>query len=494
MSKFADIHCHSGLHPFAFKVAGKNRNNNVWDYDPPLDRQRDSKYPEYTQSDFTTLAKGGVKLIYVSIYPIEQGWFNPGILGKGLVSDVAAKAISRVPVKFVNMVQADDYRYFDFFTKEYHFLKEEDGRTHRIDGKDFKYVIVKPGEDLGALLQEEGTIGVIITAEGAQSFIMGNEKSIENGSFSLEQTLSNIASVKKWEHPPFFVSMSHHFYNGFCGHTRSLPSPASLLLKQAVGLNEPINDRGRKVIDCFLGLNGFEGNGPRILIDTKHMSVAARLEYYARLRQFNEGKDDADKIPVVVSHTAYSGHRTMTSAIIWPDTAEDKYKASGNFNNWAINLCDDEILEVFHSNGIMGLNFDERILSGYKTMHDYHRKFTKPDIKRNSKEVRQFWAQQMIDNLLGIVKAVVNADKVPAGEKVKVWNMLAIGTDFDGMINPGDGFITAGEFGNFRQEMEALLPLQDGIDDLLMGLPVNEAIDKIMFSNAFDFAKMYYTR
>jgi hypothetical protein len=492
MAKFADIHCHSGMHPFAYSIAGKKRNNNVWDYDPPKDRQRDSKYPEYTQSDFTTLAKGGVRLIFISIYPLEQGWFDASIINEGFITDIAAKVISRVPVKFINMVQSDAYQYFDFFSKEYHFLKGEDGRIHTVDGVDYKYVVLKPGDDIDAVLAEDNTIAVIMSVEGAQSFILGNERSITTGSFSLEQTIHNIEAVKGWDNPPFFVSMSHHFYNGFCGHTRSLPSPASLLLKQTVGLNEPINEKGRKIIDCFLGLNESEGNGQRILIDTKHMSVAARQEYYRKIKKFNDGKADADKIPIVVSHTAYSKNKKMITAIEWPDTDDAKYKASGDFNNWAINLSDDEILEVFHSNGIMGLNFDERILSGYDTLEDYDESFGKRDIKRNSPEVRKFWAEQMLNNILGIVRAVVSSDEVEDAEKLKIWNMLAIGTDFDGMINPEDGFITAEEFKDFRELLFEIMPGTEGIDELLQGLTVEQAIDKIMFDNAFDFAKMYY--
>jgi hypothetical protein len=492
MTKFADIHCHTGLHPFAFNLAGKKKNNSVWDHDPPLDRQSKSKYPEYTQSDFCSLARGGVKLIYISIYPIEQGWFDASIIGTGLVTDTAAKIISRVPAKFINMVQDQKYKYFDFFSREYDYLHKEEGLVRKVDGKNFKYVMIGPGDDIDVVLSEDGTIGVIITVEGAQSFIAGNEKDIVKGSFSLVDTLHNIETVKKWRHPPFFVSMSHHFFNGFCGHTRSLPAPASVLLKQAIGLNEPINDWGKKVIDCFLGINEFEGNGPRILIDTKHMSVASRLEYYARIRAFNAGRNDPEKIPVVVSHTAYSKHPTMTAAIMPPDTFAEKYNASEKFNNWSINLSDDEVFEVFNSNGIIGLNFDERILAGNKVLQDYRNKFSIKDLKKRLPEIRKFWTQQIIDNLLGIVRVVVNSGNVAAHDKVKIWNNLAIGTDFDGMINPEDGFITAGEFPAFREMMEELLPVQDDIGHLLQGLPIEKAIDKIMFENALDFARMYY--
>lgn len=492
MPRFADIHCHPGLHPFAWDFAGKKKNENVWDYDPPKPRQRNSKYPEFTQADFRTLAKGGTKLAFVSIYPIEQGWFKPNVLADGSISDFLARVISKLPSKFVNAVQSDDHQYFDFFFKEYHYLHEENGKPHDVDGEVYRYILLNPGDDLDEVLSRHNTIGAIMSVEGAQSFIPGNETSINNASFDFDQTIRNIEAVKGWDHPPFFVSMSHHFYNGFCGHARSLPGFASKLLDQKVGLNEPFNDNGRKVVDCFLGLNDYEGNGHRILIDTKHMSVAAREEYYQKVREYNQDKADPDKIPIVVSHTAYSGHATMAEAIIRPDTDEDKYADSEIFNNWSINLCDDEILEIFNSNGIIGLNFDERILSGQRVMDEYESRFSKKDIRDKDPEVRRFWAQQMLNNILGIVKAVIYSSSIPPGQKVRIWNMLSIGTDFDGMINPEDGFVTSEEFGDLYDYLTEIMPMQPDIGHLLQGLSVEEVLDKIAYENAVNFARMYY--
>jgi hypothetical protein len=84
MNYYADIHCHPSLHPYAFHLSGKKRNNTLWSYDPPKDKQRDSPYPEFTQADFHTLALANVKLIYASLYPIEQGWFKARVLNEGI--------------------------------------------------------------------------------------------------------------------------------------------------------------------------------------------------------------------------------------------------------------------------------------------------------------------------------------------------------------------------------------------------------------------------
>ena len=491
MPKFADIHCHPGLHPFAYDRVGKKKNENVWDYDPPKPKQRKSQFPEYTQSDFRTLARGGVKLAYISIYPIEQGWFSPKFLGEGGVADLLARIISKLPIKFVNEVQSDTFKYYDFFFDEYNFLNKEDAMPHDVDGEVYRYIILKPGDDIDEIVSRENTIGVIMSVEGAQSFIPANAEEINRDEFDIDQVITIIEAIKSWDHPPFFVSLSHHFNNGFCGHARSLPGIASKLLDQSIGMNQPLNDKGRKLINCFLGINDFEGNGQRILIDTKHMSIKARLEYYELIRTYNNGKKDTDKIPIVVSHTGYSGNASMEDEIE-PDDTDDKYNASETFNNWSINLFDDEIIEIFNSNGIIGLNFDERILSGHKVMEEYKDRFSKKDIKKRTPEIMRFWAQQMLNNLLGIIKAVVNSGQVADADKVKAWNMLSIGTDFDGMINPEDAFITSEEFVDFRLLLEELIPLQDEIGVLLQGLSVEEALDKLMYDNAYNFAKKHY--
>ena len=123
---------------------------------------------------------------------------------------------------------------------------------------------------------------------------------------------------------------------------------------------------------------------------------------------------------------------------------------------------------------------------------DYDKKFSKKDIKKRDTELQRFWAQQMLNNLLAVIGVVVNSDQVADSNKVKAWDMLSIGTDFDGMINAEDAYITAEEFIDFRTMLKEIIPHQDNIDHLLQGLSVEEVLDKIMFSNVADFVEMYY--
>lgn len=492
MNYYADIHCHPTLHPYAFNWSGKKRNNSVWSYDPPNDRQRDSPYPEFTQADFRTLALANVKMIYASLYPIEQGWFKAIIFNEGGVTDILAKIISRLPVKFINHCQGNDLDYFDALKEEYQFLADENEKPHSVKGQSWKFKLVRNNIDLANIMNEDCTIGVIITIEGVQSLISGNQETIDNATFDHKKTIENIIEAKNWKYPPFFISLTHHFYSGYCGHARSFPKPASTLLDQTVGLNQPINLKGNEIIDCMLGINGFEGNGRRILVDTKHMSAASKIEYYAKIKAFNEGKENEEKIPIVASHAGYSENHSISGSMDWPDTDESKYDASSTFNPWSINLSDEEIIEIFNSRGIIGINFDQRILSGAGVIEDFDKKFKKKDFKRNITSVRRFWGKQMLENILAIANAVYASNEIPPEDKVKIWDMIALGTDFDGMINPIDAFITAEDFKELENTLVNLLKQHDNGGSVLKGLDLEHITRRIMFDNAYEFALRHY--
>jgi microsomal dipeptidase-like Zn-dependent dipeptidase len=266
---------------------------------------------------------------------------------------------------------------------------------------------------------------------------------------------------------------------------------ASFLVKQGVGLNEPLNDRGEEVIECLLGINRFEGNGRRILIDIKHMSVASRKQYYEMVSSFNSGKSDEEKIPIVASHCGYSGHRTLSDSIIVPDTEKSKYENSETFNPWSVNLSDEDVVEIFNSGGLIGINLDQRILSGMDVIED-SKDFSNREVRKNSEQVVRFWTEQIALNILGMVKAVVNSDVVSNEDKVKVWDIISIGSDFDGMINPVDSFITAEEFKDMRSSLKKYMPQMAEFNICSLGLTVDEILDRVMYDNAVDFVIKNY--
>ncbi len=493
MKPFADLHSHPTMHPFAYKEAGKKRKNSMWWDNPPKKCQRKSSFPEYFQTSMPALLRGNVRLVLASLYPLEQAWLNPKFLGEGIISDIIAKqVVSHLPVRFINKVQASSFNYFEYLLKEYDFLISDSGEIHRFNKEQCRYIVAKNASDIQTYQHDDKTIVFVPTIEGGHSLVSGNAKQLIDDPVVHQATLKNIQEVKNWDHPPLYITMAHHFYNGMVGQVRSIPDgAASMLLHQQVGLNEPINERGEKVIDCLLGLNEFEGNGRRILIDTKHMSIDARIWYYDKILKYNEGVIEDEKIPIVASHMGYGNHPTMLSSVEVPDNYKGKYENSKDFNPWSINLSDEEIVIIFKSGGIIGLNLDQRVLSGEKRVKA-SKHLKRSDIRNNRESVVEFWTKQIARNIMGVAGAVINADEVDETDKVKIWDSISIGSDFDGMINPVDAFIVADEFTNLKDALKRFMPSMTGFSQLTMGLSIDDILDRIMYDNVLNFVLKHY--
>ena len=59
--------------------------------------------------------------------------------------------------------------------------------------------------------------------------------------------------------------------------------PVNALLNQNRGMDKGLTELGRHVLRELLSRE----NGKRIIIDTKHMSVQSRKEYYGFVRNYN---------------------------------------------------------------------------------------------------------------------------------------------------------------------------------------------------------------
>ena len=82
---FIDMHCHPALKPFGQSFPENinsqdiNDKNCIWHYDPPnwwdKLRNRVLTVTKFSQSNFSALAKGNIKIINASLAPIEKGFF-----------------------------------------------------------------------------------------------------------------------------------------------------------------------------------------------------------------------------------------------------------------------------------------------------------------------------------------------------------------------------------------------------------------------------------
>lgn len=492
--KFADLHLHSTLKPFSYFSADHNDvRASLWYQDLPHKRERDNDLVKYTQADFTTMAQSDMKLIFVALYPMEQGWTNS--FDTDFVVDAIVHLYTKFPFTRINQIQKESYNYFNELQKEYSFLKKQTDspRTIKINGKDKEVQAKFPRskKEFEQFMEQENTMIIIPTIEGANSLISGNGTNMAD--FNLEQTLHNIQLVKQWSNPPFFITLAHHFFNGICGHVKSIYPKGKIqefvqkiLIHQAEGIDVGITKNGEIVIKSLLEIGEFKNKNKRILIDTKHMNANARSKFYQIVLQHNEANPD-DIIPLIASHSAYSGIKTFAE-LKQQDALDNKYFAQSEdyFNQAKINLCDQDIKLIYLTQGIIGVNLDERILSSKKIIDLADGQF---NYKQNE-ELKMFWAEQITRNICSMAKVVL--DDAHTKDKHNVWNIFAIGSDYDGFINPVDAFITTNDYSELEKYLVVALEKNVVFTQNNFELTAQQVARKIMFENASDFLQKHY--
>ncbi|AWW32106.1 hypothetical protein DN752_19275 [Echinicola strongylocentroti] len=290
-----------------------------------------------------------------------------------------------------------------------------------------------------------------------------------------------------------------------------------------------------------------------VLIDVKHMSLYTRLEYYRFKDRLAQDSPDVARLPVISSHTGFTftsidqylnsqRYRSYVNegdsgkeAMIEPENrkigrTDDKINKGLYANPWTINLFDEEIAEIMASGGMMGISLDQRILGASNPAMDavrdhYYEKeqVAYYEFKKLFKEGRLPGEEGFIQALgiapskeerhfmllcMHIVHAVkVGYDKLPWHEGTSPWDHICIGSDFDGLINPINGYENITKMGKLGKDLRHYLPLADKFhlyDKDLTALRYNEdgsvnedflntAIEKFTYRNGLRFIARYLT-
>lgn len=434
-TKFIDLHIHPAMKPFGKSFnnrpgvnnKNKNRKDSIWNYDPPslLDKIANiaTSLTKFRQADFTSLAWGGAEIVFVSLCGLEKS-FVMTKLGTKLPGDIVGNLVTGIGKKRIDHVQ-NMKDYFNDLLLEYDFYRQLDGYKIQIDGKWFQYKIVSGFNEITEH-DEPGikTIFVVLTIEGCHVFNTGLQ--MMGKMANPMEVLDNIDIVKKWDKRLFFVGLTHHFNNELVGHAKSLHGIVAKVCDQSEGMNEGFSELGWKVLRKLLD----KTNGPRILIDLKHMSVKSRNEYY----HFLEKEHPNEIIPLICSHGAVNGFRSHAEQV------EDDLFNYGKFQPDDINMYDDEILKIANSGGVFGIQFDERRVG------------SEMELKKAGKTLDRrkmlFNQSKMIWNQIQHIAEVLNRHEKFA------WGIQCIGSDNDGMVNPLNGFWTSEDMPVFDSYLE----------------------------------------
>lgn len=541
MSKFADLHCHPHMRSFNWfrntKIEKHALKFHPWHivYSNIKAKEKGKRANAYSQSDLIKLKNSNTRLVFVALYPLEQGWVkgrneiddktfrqivnssnnsllrffintNKDKIKKILIAigndngkkfafrDLMQSLFMKLPEHRIQFVQSHSYDYFSEMKEEKRFLltrnniKTEAEIFFPLWQKVFKnkkqfiknhsdefvtegtYEIAKNTSDIQRIIETEEKIAFVFTIEGANVF---------NTNDNLSSIKQKINEIKLWKDTPiFFISFAHHFFNHLCGHAHSIPDIGNLVLDQSKGMNTGINTKGIETLKYLLSLDdNFEYNpdslGRRIFVDVKHMSSLSRKDFYNEIIHKAKGK----KIPIISSHSAYSGVKTLLELNTNSPFEMDEHSISTidkPFNTWNINLSDEDIIEIFKSEGIIGLNLDQRILAI-------------PKKQKNRTYPTNYNISYLWENIKGILRVILNYPLSDIPPKQNLVFLLGLGSDFDGYIDPMDSYPTSLEFEELRKDLIDIIYHDPGCSQFLCSLTVEQFVDNICFNNAYNF-------
>ncbi len=344
---FADIHAHVCLKPFHSRYTV---NYNLWEkIEHNCQSENKAEWmikgstdvPKYSQSNLAACAKGNVKVIGLSMTPLEVQFSNIRILNEGKNGAGTLACMVGISLNDLDFLDKGDEYYFPIIRENIEFIKYGEKKPYTIDGKEYSYEIIKNKNQLQSIIDQENKLAIVLNIEGGH--VLGRsliKKDISKKEFYHKIVLDNVKRLKgslplyHWkdeylEYPIFSLGINHFFYNGLGGQPSPFTPIQKFIFKAKKGIDAPISPLGKKVVQLMVNKN----EGRRIIPDVKHMSVKSRLWYFDFLeRKMIEG----DTIPVLFSHAAVAG-LSIEDPLFLKKDVPDKYKNS-IFNHWMINL------------------------------------------------------------------------------------------------------------------------------------------------------------
>jgi hypothetical protein len=434
-------------------------------------------FAKYTQSNFSDAIKGNTRILFVSLYPIEKEYMTKTWDERIFGIPILKNFVTGISSKRIKFIQSDKYKYFNDLSCEYEFLKTFQHYTTKKGGT---YFIAENFDHLNQNLSEEdkNKVGIILTIEGSNTLYPTKNIIPQD----INDVLHNIQQIKQWPHRVLWMSLAHHFFNGFISHEKSLIEDIVLLgnIDQSYGMNTPVSnipefeyytENGIKVIKALLSTD----NGYRILPDLKHADFRARKQYYRLLKT-----DYNNEVPVVLSHAAVGS----------PNEHMPPY-----FNAWTINLNDDDIYALCATQGITGIEFDQRLL-GFTELRKYNKQK-----KIKSCRLSKKFSVDLVWNSIRYIAEKAAAYKTAEPEIIPIsepWEIMAIGTDFDGVINPINKFPTLASMPELKEmlqeRIDAYLNSSEcdaNVKTLTKSTP-QQIADAIFYGNAYRFLQTHF--
>ena len=505
-----------------------------------------NKLARVTQSNLDACYGGQNRLVVCSLYPFEREFLRPDrpfrraslLVRTGLQLLLGRRYRKSVDLKLIRLItgisekwtswflgqvhgQEEWIDYFRDYQREYNYLKAAQGprpgeTTH---GSVPEFRLVRTFAELEAL-EGRPVICGILSLEGLHGLGRYPKKALRGSSnfedleanekgairSSLFRNLDTVKMAGRGIGPdpdgfaPFFITFSHHMNNFLAGHARSFGGLLRWVFNQQPGLGQGFSSLGEELVERLLERRE---NASRILIDTKHLSLIARGEYYRRVGAMRR---QGDNVPVIASHTAVNGLPDLASAAANDD--DPRAERRSYISRFSINLTDEDIREILKSDGLIGICMHDGRMPGRK----FKRKLKA--VRAYREKAKRLYAQLFLTNVFHIVR--VGEAYLASGAGVSgvadAWKTVALGSDNDGIVDPFDTYRTAADFPAFREKLIEAIKTQDRpymkefrilslpgedpmptaeIQRLMDGQSPEEVVDRIFYGNVRAFLKKY---
>ncbi len=382
---------------------------------------------------------------------------------------------------------------------------------------DKKVVIVNKRSDYNE--NDSNTIHVVFSVEGCHTLSNALEQ------FNANDVIANLEDLRK-KIKVLSINLTHMEQSDFCNHSFGMQFLANEKFKPTGNM---IAMSGIQILKyCYTN---------KIMIDLKHMSLAARQHLF----QLTTAPDIAPIAqPIVCTHAGFTGISTREIpdyvfqrkqfikkgyTVLWhgKPIKYGGFSPRPSFNPSSINLFDEDIMQILRSGGMIGLSLDKRILgyqqfeeptsgrddfpleTDYVSNKEIRVHFPNPgaDVGKAFEDEKVLGWDEIFDGgevnpqladyhlkyfMAHILHLIVVARK-NAYDINRALTQVCIGSDFDGLINPvyicekitevqslKNAFNDS--FIQFAKDSDVALP---------PGFDVNQFAEQLFFKNGRDF-------
>jgi microsomal dipeptidase-like Zn-dependent dipeptidase len=466
--RYADLHCHSAFMSFLWRSKPRRTlRQKIME----SARNRFAISLTNSASDIDKLITGDVRLISASLYAIEKGFSQLGVVRFFLFF------MTKIDAKLLRNIRNGKLSYNQQIRRNIAYIK--------------KAIQVNPTVQFRLLNNasdfiEDDKVNVVLSVEGSHALFSDIEGRDELSIWSNLEFLKNENTVRI-----FYMTLVHIQQNTFANHAFGVP-PKALRHRDFYPKGDGISTIGFELIKRCLD----NKVGRSIYIDVKHMSLKSRIQYYEWRAIYYP------KTPIIASHMGVTGCSFKSIQINEFNFVKDRLELEHRtvvsnfgvkFNNWSINLYDEEIVEILNSDGLIGLSLDVGILGANnknkETFSALEFSWLKNNIQINQSEGHAFKEVSDIDYFVNNLVHILNVAN--SNSCINVLDQICIGSDFDGLIAPIYECQNVLHYRDFESLLILKLKEMQEKEFCQLDFDVELFIENLMYKNYRDFLLKY---